>query len=258
METVVPNLKHSLSLTLQHFFPFVSNLIVFPNPNNFGVIRKPEIRHVEGDSVTLTIAECDLDFEDLTSNHPRKCETFYPLVPPLGNAVKASDHIANPLFSVQVTLFREAGFSIGMTNHHSLADASARFVFLKAWNSIARFGGDESFLSKGSPPVYDRLIDIPKLFEHKLSQTKLETFYQPPALVPGRKIGIAGTPKHNFYDLDFGWGKPKKNETVSIDYNGSISINSCKESTQGHEIGLCFSSKQMEEFANIFNGGLES
>ncbi|KAI3710673.1 hypothetical protein L2E82_40462 [Cichorium intybus] len=37
--------------------------------------------------------------------------------------------------------------------------------------------------------------------------------------IPGRKIGIAGTPKHNFYDLDFGWGKLKKNETLSIDYN---------------------------------------
>lgn len=400
METVVPNLKHSLSLTLQHFFPFVSNLIVFPNPNNFGVIRKPEIRHEEGDSVTLTIAECDLDFEDLTGNHPRKCEKFYPLVPPLGNPVKASDYIAIPLFSVQVTFFREAGFSIGMTNHHSLADANTRFGFLKAWTSIARFGGDKSFLSNGSPPVYDRLIDIPKLDEHKLSQTRLETFYQPPALVcptdkvratfiltrknlnqlkkrvltqqpeleyvssftvtcgyiwsciaksgvkigekkgeeeleqfilsvdcrsrldppipatyfgncaapciatiknvvlsgengfeiaakvigeaiskmvknkdgilkdaerwhdgfkiPARKMGIAGTPKLNFYDLDFGWGKPKKNETVSIDYNGSISINSCKESTQDVEIGLCFSSMQVEAFANFFNGGLEN
>ncbi|CAH1414536.1 unnamed protein product [Lactuca virosa] len=400
METIVPNLKHSLSLTLQHFFPFVGNLIVFPNPNTSGVIRKPEIQHVEGDSVTLTIAECNLDFDDLSGNHQRKCENFYPLVPPLGNAVKASDYVSIPLFSVQVTFFRDAGISIGMTNHHSLGDANTRFGFLKAWSSIATSGGDESFLATGSQPIYERLIDFPKLDENKLNKTNLDTFYQPPALVcssdkvratfvltrtninqlkkrvltqqpeleyissftvtcgyiwsciakarvkmgekkgedeleqfiltvdcrsrfdppvpatyfgncgapciatikntvlagengsviaakfigeaiskmvknkdgilkdverwhdgfkiPARKIGVAGTPKLDFYGIDFGWGKVKKYEAVSIDYNGSVSINACKESTQDVEIGLCFSSVEMEAFANIFNGGLEN
>lgn len=52
LETIVPKLKHSLSVTLQHFFPLVSNLVVFPNPDNSGVIKKPEIRHVEGDYTT--------------------------------------------------------------------------------------------------------------------------------------------------------------------------------------------------------------
>ncbi|KAJ9550212.1 hypothetical protein OSB04_014257 [Centaurea solstitialis] len=61
IETVIPNLKHSLSITLQHFFPFAGNLIAFPGQNP----RKPEIRHVEGDSIALTFAECSLDFNDL-------------------------------------------------------------------------------------------------------------------------------------------------------------------------------------------------
>ncbi|MFS8023798.1 putative transferase [Helianthus anomalus] len=62
MQTIVSNLKQSLSITLQHFFPFTSNLIAFPSNHHS---RKPEIRYVEGDSVRFTLAECDLDFKDL-------------------------------------------------------------------------------------------------------------------------------------------------------------------------------------------------
>nr|AAQ63616.1 anthocyanidin 3-O-glucoside-3'',6''-O-dimalonyltransferase [Chrysanthemum x morifolium] len=401
LETVVPNLKHSLSLTLQHFFPFAGNLFVFPNADDYGVIRKPEIRHVEGDYVALTFAECPtLDFNDLTGNHPRECENFHPLVPPLGDLVKMYDYVTIPLLSVQVTYFKDSGISIGMTNHHTVADASTRLGFLKAWTSIAKSGRDQSFVMNGSPPVLDRLIDIPKLDEFRLRHTSLETLYQPRSLVgptkkvratfilsrtninqlkkrvltqiptleyissftvtcgyiwsciakslvkmgekkgedeleqfiisvdcrsrmnppipstylgncgapcittiknvvlssengfvftakliseainkmvknkegilkdaerwhegfkiPARKIGVAGTPKLNFYDIDFGWGKPQKYEAISIDYKGSVAINASKESTQDFEIGLCFPNMQMKAFADIFNHGFES
>nr|GEX76527.1 malonyl-coenzyme A:anthocyanin 3-O-glucoside-6''-O-malonyltransferase-like [Tanacetum cinerariifolium] len=82
IEKVVPNLKHSLSLTLQHFFPFTSNLLVFPKPNDSSLARQPEIRYEE----------------------------------------------------VQVTFYENSGFSIGITNHHVLCDAST-----KAWTKqVAR------------------------------------------------------------------------------------------------------------------------
>nr|UCU84649.1 anthocyanidin 3-O-glucoside 6''-O-acyltransferase [Zinnia elegans] len=400
MQTLVPKLKHSLSITLQHYFPFVGNLVVFPN-NPHDSTRKPEIRHVEGDSVALTFAECSLDFNDLIGNHPRKCEYFHPLVPPLGSTVKGSDYIKLPVFAVQVTYFPNLGFSIGTTSHHSLADASTLFYFLKAWTSVCESGGDDAaFLTNGSQPIYDRLIDNPKVFEKRLKQIRLQGFYQPPSFVspsdkvratyvltrthvnglkkqvqtqlptlkyvssftvtcgyiwscivksfvkmgektgedeleqfvlsvdcrprldpplpayylgncsapcvvtirkhvltgesgyviaakligegisklvnnkegilkdaekwhddfkiPARKIGVAGTPKLNFYDIDFGWGKPVTYEVVSIDYMGSVSISASKESTQDLELGVCFSSAQMEAFAKIFNDGLES
>lgn len=133
VEKIIPNLKQSLSITLQHFFPFASNLILFPNQDHSGFARKPEIRHVEGDSVSVTFAESSLDFNYLVGNHPRECNKFHPLVPRLGYAKKVSDHISIPLFSVQVTLFPNSGISIGFTNHHTLCDASSRFDFLKAW-----------------------------------------------------------------------------------------------------------------------------
>ncbi|PWA57258.1 Chloramphenicol acetyltransferase-like domain-containing protein [Artemisia annua] len=187
VETIVPNLKHSLSITLQHFFPFVGNLILFPTPN-----KPPEIRYTEGDFVPVTFAECTLDFNDLTGNHPRNCNKFYPLIPMLGHASKVCDYVKIPIFSVQVTFFPNCGISIGMTNHHCLGDASTRFRFLMAWTSIARSGTDESFLAKGDFPLYDRVIKYPKLDEIYLNKAKLETLsqeYKPKFLsVPSDKV----------------------------------------------------------------------
>ncbi|KAL8238024.1 hypothetical protein R6Q59_019105 [Mikania micrantha] len=155
-ETIVPNLKQSLSITLQHFFPFAGKLIIFPTRS-----RIPEIRYADGDLVDFTVAECDLDFNDLTGNHPRNCDKFYHFIPVLGSTAKESDHVTIPVFAVQVTLFPNHGISIGMTNHHSLCDASSRFCFLKAWTAIAQTGSDDWFLANGTLPVYDRLVKYP-------------------------------------------------------------------------------------------------
>ncbi|KAJ0437318.1 putative anthocyanin 6''-O-malonyltransferase [Helianthus annuus] len=389
IQTIIPNLKHSLSITLQHFFPFAGNLLVFPTS-----AKKPEIRYVEGDSVAVTFAESNLDFNELTANHPRDCEKFYHLIPPLDHVQKTSDSTKIPLFFVQVTLFSNSGISIGMTNHHCLGDASTRFNFLKAWTSIAQSGSDESFLANGTMPFYDRLIKNPKLDESYLKFARLETFkeYQPPKLEPTDKvratfilprtvllrlkelvttqvptiayvscfsvacayiwsciassthenelqvcgfaidcrarmnpalpasyfgncvgwcyvpaqskvltgkegfvtaakllgeslherltdkdgimkdivfddlfssgvpptiIGIAGTPKLKFYDMDFGWGKPRKIETVSIDYSQSVSMNACREKDEDLEIGLSLPINQMKLFVNTFEEGLK-
>ncbi|KAJ0816257.1 putative anthocyanin 6''-O-malonyltransferase [Helianthus annuus] len=179
-DTLVPNLKHSLSITLQHFFPYASNLIVFPDRT-----RKPEIRYVEGDSVKVTFAECTLDFHDLTGYHPRDCDKFYHLIPLLGDCSKISNYVKIPVFSLQVTIFPNCGISIGMSLHHCLVDATTQFSFLKAWTSIARCGTDESLLANGTFPIYERLVKYPELDEIYLKRAKLEAFnedYQLPQL----------------------------------------------------------------------------
>ncbi|MFS8023820.1 putative transferase [Helianthus anomalus] len=71
-------------------------------------------------------------------------------------------------------------------------------------------------------------------------------------------MGVAGTPKINVYDVDFGWGKPEKYETVSLDYNDSISVNASKESSEDLEIGLCLPAKQMDAFISISGNEIES
>nr|GEV16515.1 malonyl-coenzyme A:anthocyanin 3-O-glucoside-6''-O-malonyltransferase-like [Tanacetum cinerariifolium] len=343
VETVIPNLKHSLSVTLQHFFPFAGY-------------------------------------------HPRNCDKFHHLVPLLGDYCRLSSHIKIPLFSVQVTLFANCGFSVGISAHHSLGDAGTLFSFLKAWTSITRFGNNEAYLANETLPIYERTFKYPNLEESFLKMAKVETLfdieYQPPKLpdstnkvratfvltrilidsmkklvmtqlptlpylssftvacayiwcclaksrddelqvfaipmdcrtrmnppipsdyfgncilgslsvakaslltgkegltnaaklmgenlhktlsdedgivndkvlkgdalpqgVPMTFIAISGTPKLKLYDVDFGWGKPKKFEKVSLDYSASISIDAGKECDQDMEIGICLTNEQME------------
>nr|GEV61681.1 malonyl-coenzyme A:anthocyanin 3-O-glucoside-6''-O-malonyltransferase-like [Tanacetum cinerariifolium] len=305
---VLNQLKKSVSTELPTLayvssFTVACKLFIYPGP------KKPEIRYVEGDSLAVTFAESDQDFDDLSGNHPRDCDKFYPLIPLLGQPEKTSNYTKLPIFAVQVTFFPNRGFSIGMTNHHTLGDASTRFCFLKAWISITRSGTDESFLANGTLPIYDRVEENPKAAESFLKArlnlpvpanyfgnclggcfalekttmlTGKEGFINAAKLlgeslhktltnkkgmldlefdsdlfadgVPSTMIGVAGTPKLKFYDIDFGWGKPKKVETVSIDYNGSISMNACKESNDDLEIGVCLPAAEMKTFIHTFQG----
>ncbi|KAF5755921.1 putative anthocyanin 6''-O-malonyltransferase [Helianthus annuus] len=187
LETIVPKLKHSLSITLQHFFPFAGNLVVYPNQKHLSNAKRPEIRHVEGDSVMLTFAESSLDFDDLTGNHVRESHKFYPLIPGLGQPSKVSNYVTIPLFTVQVTIFPNKGIAMGLTNHHCLCDATTRFNFLNAWTSIAKHGTDELFVASGSLPFYERVIKYPEsLDEIYFNQPGIEIIdegYKLPQLV---------------------------------------------------------------------------
>ncbi|KAI3723506.1 hypothetical protein L2E82_35130 [Cichorium intybus] len=217
-------------------------------PQTLIIHHSSTLRHVEGDSVAVTVAECTLDFNDLTGNHPR--------------------------------------ISIGITNHHSLCDATTRHDFLKAWSSIAMHGTDELFLASGSLPFYERVVKYPSSFDEmalkKAGISAINADYQPRQLslseavkkkngliedgetlikavfVPVPGIGVAGSTKIKIYDLDFGWGKPKKYETISIDYRSSIiSVNASKESPADIEIGASLPAKQMDAFISIHSEELE-
>ncbi|KAB1210071.1 Coumaroyl-CoA:anthocyanidin 3-O-glucoside-6''-O-coumaroyltransferase 1 [Morella rubra] len=70
--------SHSLSLSLQHFFPLAADLVCPPKP------RKPYLLYTEGNSaVTVTVAECNGDFNHLLINSPRDVRELHPFVPPL-------------------------------------------------------------------------------------------------------------------------------------------------------------------------------
>ncbi|KAA8533201.1 hypothetical protein F0562_033266 [Nyssa sinensis] len=152
LETLVPNLKDSLSLVLKHFFPLAGNLII--NSNSI----RPEICYMDGDSVSLTFAESSNDFNYLTGNYARNAEEFYPFVPQMPQVTRVSDTVVAPLLALQVTLFPNFGTCLGITFHHVAADANSFIRFLKSWASIAKLGGDEGFLVDGSLPFYARTV----------------------------------------------------------------------------------------------------
>ncbi|KAK6142514.1 hypothetical protein DH2020_022862 [Rehmannia glutinosa] len=150
LETIVPKLKESLTQTLNHFLPLAGNII---QPLDSA---GPFFRFAVGDSVSLTIAESNSDFNHLTGNHPRVSDEFYACVPQLPPAKHTSDDIVFPVLALQITLFPDHGVCFGFTNHHAIGDASSIVRFIKAWASVNKFGDDAKLIDDKLVPYYDR------------------------------------------------------------------------------------------------------
>ncbi|KAH7690477.1 Transferase protein [Dioscorea alata] len=73
-----------------------------------------------------------------------------------------------------------------------------------------------------------------------------------------RAMTVAGSPKLGVYDVEFGWGKPKKVEIVSIERTGAVSLTESRDGEGGIEAGLALPRHEMEEFVTcFFNGFME-
>ncbi|KAL7128893.1 hypothetical protein ABFS83_13G024800 [Erythranthe nasuta] len=157
LETLVPNLKESLSLTLKHYLPASGNLLY---PKNATTDKKPVFRYITGDSVSLTIAESNNDdFDELIGNHARDADRFHNFVPEFPPEKDEIEYKIVPLIALQITLFPGRGICIGFANHHCFGDASSIVGFVRAWASMNKCNGDEDlFLTKESEslPVFDR------------------------------------------------------------------------------------------------------
>jgi len=149
-ETLLPNLKHSLSLTLQHFLPLAGN-IIWPSDSS-----KPSINYVKGDFVSFNVVESNESFKDLSSN---QCEASkrHHLIPLLNTS-----HEKASLISIQITLFPNNGFCIGISSHHAALDGKSSTTFMKSWSYIACSDSnlDSSFLSlpENLTPFFDRSL----------------------------------------------------------------------------------------------------
>ncbi|XP_022971001.1 coumaroyl-CoA:anthocyanidin 3-O-glucoside-6''-O-coumaroyltransferase 1-like [Cucurbita maxima] len=169
IDSVFPTLKHSLSLSLQQFFPLAGNLILPPPPH------KPHILYTPHDSVPLTVAESTGgDFNTLIADSPRNAKHFYPFVPDLPKSRLLPDGSrAIPNFAIQITIFPNQGLCICIAFHHAVADGMAVHHFLKSWASIYRNGGD-SVSFEGPLPCHDRAAvkdpnGLESIFLHELS-----------------------------------------------------------------------------------------
>ncbi|KAK9137147.1 hypothetical protein Sjap_007741 [Stephania japonica] len=144
MDTLLPKIKHSLSLTLQHFYPLAGNLEWTPGS------YKPHIRYSNGDYVPVTIAESSLNFDNLSSYSARDPKELKLLVPPMSSSTKQI-----PPLAIQITLFPSSGFSMAVVTNHAVADGRTAALFVSSWTSISKSGidGNEAPL-----PFYDRAV----------------------------------------------------------------------------------------------------
>ncbi|KAL0299195.1 UNVERIFIED_CONTAM: Malonyl-coenzyme A:anthocyanin 3-O-glucoside-6''-O-malonyltransferase [Sesamum radiatum] len=133
LETIIPDLKRSLSLTLAQFLPLAGNIIHPLKPGN-----KLVLHYETGNSVSFTVSESTADFNDLVGNDPRVCDEFYAFAPHLPPATYSENSVSCPVLALQVTLFPGQGLCIGFVTHHAVADASTVVSFMQAWALINR------------------------------------------------------------------------------------------------------------------------
>ncbi|XP_038895086.1 phenolic glucoside malonyltransferase 2-like [Benincasa hispida] len=155
-DVIVSKLKSSLALILRYYLPLTGNLVWPPESD------VPTIEFVDGDGVTVTVAESDADFYHLSGNRFREVLEFHHLVPQLP---VSNDRAA--VIAIQVTTFQNKGFSIGMTNHHAIIDGRTSTSFIKSW---ARICMEESYIPITKVmPFYGRSVindpkDLAKLY----------------------------------------------------------------------------------------------
>ncbi|XP_040993703.1 anthocyanin 5-aromatic acyltransferase-like [Juglans microcarpa x Juglans regia] len=152
--TALPNLKRSLSLTLQLYYPFAGNLNLPSEPG------KPHLvcSQADNNKVLLTVAESAGDFNHLSGNRPRDVNEFYQLVPELlPPYLSADEERLLPLLAVQITVFPSSGFCIGLAYHQVVADERTFNNFIKTWASFCSFG--DSYPIK-SLPSFDRKVIV--------------------------------------------------------------------------------------------------
>ncbi|MBA0859527.1 hypothetical protein Goshw_007785 [Gossypium schwendimanii] len=65
-------------------------------------------------------------------------------------------------------------------------------------------------------------------------------------------ITVAGSPRFDLYETDFGWGRAWKVVVVSIDRNEAISMAESRDEKRGIEVGLALKKPEMERLLNVF------
>ncbi|KDP27256.1 hypothetical protein JCGZ_19955 [Jatropha curcas] len=124
---ILPTIKLSLSQTLLHFLPLAGHL-TWPSDSS-----KPVIVYTPNDVVLLTVSESSADFDRLTSNEILEVAEPRQYIPEL----IISETMAS-IIALQITLFSNRGFSIGIAMNHSVVDGKTASMFLKAWAHICK------------------------------------------------------------------------------------------------------------------------
>lgn len=125
---IVPRLKHSLSLTLGHHFLPMAGTLTWPLGS-----PKPVLTYAPGDAVSLTVARSNADFSLLSDTDNVICDATmcHPLVADLP---ASRERLA--VIAIQLTVFPNCGFTIGITLNHVILDAQSFVMFMKSWARI--------------------------------------------------------------------------------------------------------------------------
>nr|BBG28371.1 anthocyanin malonyl-CoA acyltransferase [Cymbidium hybrid cultivar] len=159
LDSQLPNLKSSLSLTLNSFYPLAGTI-----RRSSAIDDRFEIYYSDGDSVPLTVCECEsMDFGDVSGQHRRPFGKLLLLVPSLLKYVDAQ-----PLLAIQITLFPNQGICLALRIHHAACDGFSSIHFVKSWAAASRAAP-----LPPSPSLDRSSISDPHSLYSKLAQTVL-------------------------------------------------------------------------------------
>ncbi|EEF34765.1 phenolic glucoside malonyltransferase 1 [Ricinus communis] len=215
---ILPKLKHSLSLTLLHFFPIAGRLTWPLNS------PKPVILYCPNDGLPLTVAESDADFDHLSSTSEMiEAIESHPYVPELPISETSSSILA-----LQITLFPSKGFAIGCSSNHAILDGKSSTMFIKAWAYICKH--DNTSLLPELAPSYDRnsIKDASELETVVLSQwaelTEQEWKKNPRSLKVLPTVIVAADQVRSTFQLTPEVINKLKNKVLSKLRNHSVSL----------------------------------
>ncbi|OAY56919.1 malonyl-CoA:anthocyanidin 5-O-glucoside-6''-O-malonyltransferase [Manihot esculenta] len=174
---ILPKLKQSLSLTLLHFLPLAGKLTWPPHA------AKPFILYAPNNAIPISIAESDADFHHL-SDTIHEADESHPYIPEL----PVSDSCAD-IISLQITLFPNQGFCIGISSHHAILDGKSVTMFIRAWAHICKHSQNEKnpTLLPELTPIFDRtMIQDPEGLDMVYLNNWLSIF---------KSIGFDGNPR---------------------------------------------------------------
>ncbi|KAF5735603.1 phenolic glucoside malonyltransferase 1-like [Tripterygium wilfordii] len=102
-----------------------------------------------------------------------------------------------------------------------------------------------------------KLSELIKKVDNGNLEGAKELFEKLEAVDPGTfDISVAGSPLFELYKVDFGWGRPKKVEFISIDDRiGGMSVE--RSIDGGIEVGMVLEKHEMEVFDSLFVNGLK-
>ncbi|CDY47141.1 BnaA08g05420D [Brassica napus] len=145
---ILPKLKLSLSLVLRDYLPLCGRITWELNE------PKPSIVVSQNDAILVTIAETDADFSLLSGYGQRPASELHTLIP----EVLVSDDSATVL-SLQITLFPDQGFSIGVAAHHGVLDGKMSTMFVKAWAHLCKQHLEETTVLFSLPETLTPSLD---------------------------------------------------------------------------------------------------
>ncbi|KAL2346421.1 hypothetical protein Fmac_000421 [Flemingia macrophylla] len=152
MRNLLDKLKHSLSLTLFHFYPLSGRLVTHKTQHPPSYALFVDCNNTDG--ARFIYATVDVTISDILSpvDVPRFLHSFF-------DHHKAVNHDGHtmPLLSVQVTELVDGVF-IGCSMNHSIGDGTSYWNFFNTWSHIfqAQAQGNEFDVPIWRQPIHNR------------------------------------------------------------------------------------------------------